>query len=214
MKKNRLYILYLLLDKDVLYDYDIKWLKPLREVLPNEDDPTIRFTETVYAVSDNTKDVDDFLSFRNKKKFRVEKIDFDSSDELNKAKMGYSNIMIISDDISFKHKVNDFKCLSILTTSSEMEIISEYVDGFQESMYNIVDSDYRGFKEEYIRALDILAYTYFYAVLTNGDDLQDVAENCMSYGMSPEGHVKSNKFGYKFLDFVGFTNGILNYIIK
>lgn len=210
MKKHRLYLLYLLIDKELLYDFDIKYIKPLREMLPNEDDDSVRFTETIYAVSDNIKDINDFLSFRNKKKFRLEKVNFDTKDELNKAKLEYTHILIKEDDISFKDK-----SVMILTTNNEMDIVSEYLDAYQSDMFNIVESDYRGFKQEYIKALDILAYTYFHSVLSSEEeDSIELAENCMSYGVSPEGYVNSTKFGYKFLDFLAFTNGILNYVIK
>lgn len=209
MKKHRLYLLYLLIDKEILYEFDIKYIKPLREMLPNEDDDSIRFTETIYAVSDNICDVNDFLSFRNKKKFRIEKVDFDDKDELNKVKLEYTNIIIKQDSISFKDGHFD-----IMTTSCEMDIVEEYMDAYQSDMFNIVEYSYLAFKPEYIKALDILGYSYFHCSLAGDDEEVSLADNNMSYGMSPEGYVKSNKFGYKFLDFLAFTEGILNYVIK
>lgn len=215
MKKHVLYLVYLVLDKEVLYDTDINWIKPFRETIPNEDDTSIRFVETIYAVSDDKVLLEDFLSFRNKKKFRIEKVEFTCKEDINKAKLEYTNILMKVEEVGFKMGINDFSYISMPTTTSEMEILECYVEEYETDMFDIVSPDYRAFKREYIEALDILVYTYFHAVLASDEDLAVSADSCMGSGFSPEGFVKATgRFSYKFLDSVGFLNGILKYVIS
>lgn len=81
--------------------------------------------------------------------------------------------------------LDDRKSGSIPLTKLENSVLNSFFDEVEVHLSSYADFDYGAFKEEYIRALDYLLYTYHYQM--NGPDY-DMCDYNFSYGQTPEGN--------------------------
>lgn len=206
MKEYKLYLLYLVLDKEELDKYQIMSIKPYNIELPYEKDDNVRFIETPYAMCIDKDEVNRFLEVRNKKKFRVEVEYYDNEEIYNEATGVYSSIAMMELDID--------KNTSMLVTESEFELIDECAREIDEFLVESSIYEYANLKKKYVKALDILAYTYFYSVFNSCDDKRgEFADYQLQYYVSVEGAVSSN-FYYAISNISALVNSVISYTMK
>lgn len=210
MKHYNLYLVYLLLDKEVLNTYEISTLIFDGSNIPNLNNDNVRFIETLYAVTDDKSKLDSFLSFRNKSKFRYETKKFNNKKKLEKNLNKLGNLILET------NKLDDRKGeYSIVCNINELDNIDEEISEMEYVISDACTLPYNILNKKYIKALDMLVYTYFYNIFNSGDD--GVAEcadfSVNGYNQSVEGYVTSN-FGYHLSSINVLINGILSYTIK
>lgn len=86
-------------------------------------------------------------------------------------------------------------------TTFENTILSDVgVEDIEEFIGSVCNINYEIFKPKYIKALDMLLYTYNHKMLCGDDEEMEYLSNLWSYGMSPEGNIKQGSESYNMLN--------------